>query len=129
MRRSTGPCTELLGAPSTFGTRCTGPDRDRPVFPWTELWTGPISLDRALLGPVQSCATWEKLQKKVDGPDRGPTVFSAGPRYLMLDRGTWCCTGPGPTSLSFGPDRDRTDPTEPWTGTGTDLKNPGPTHL
>ena len=47
MRRSTGPWTELLGAPSTFGTRCTGPDRDRPVFLWTELWTGPSSLDRA----------------------------------------------------------------------------------
>uniref|UniRef100_A0A914XM98 Reverse transcriptase domain-containing protein n=1 Tax=Plectus sambesii TaxID=2011161 RepID=A0A914XM98_9BILA len=25
----------------------TGPDRDRPVFSWTELWTGPSSLDRA----------------------------------------------------------------------------------
>uniref|UniRef100_A0A914VJB8 G-protein coupled receptors family 1 profile domain-containing protein n=1 Tax=Plectus sambesii TaxID=2011161 RepID=A0A914VJB8_9BILA len=72
----------------------------------------------------------KNCKKKVDGPDRGPTVFSAGPRYLVLDRTgtgtdlTELWTGPGPDRPPLALDRARTgtDPTEPWTGPG-----PGPT--
>uniref|UniRef100_A0A914V4F2 Uncharacterized protein n=1 Tax=Plectus sambesii TaxID=2011161 RepID=A0A914V4F2_9BILA len=75
--------------------------------------TGPgptcFSVDRALdrteHNSVRSRVALhgKNLQKKVNGPDRGPTVFSAGPRYFVLDR-----TGTG------------TDLTELWTGPGPD---------
>uniref|UniRef100_A0A914XH63 Uncharacterized protein n=1 Tax=Plectus sambesii TaxID=2011161 RepID=A0A914XH63_9BILA len=55
-----------------------------------------FSMDRANSVRSRVALHGKNLQKEVDGPDRGPTVFSAGPRYLVLDRGIKCWTGPGP---------------------------------
>uniref|UniRef100_A0A914W5W1 C-type lectin domain-containing protein n=1 Tax=Plectus sambesii TaxID=2011161 RepID=A0A914W5W1_9BILA len=72
MRRSTGPWTELLGAPDRTGTDLffRGPSFGPNRVAWTE--HNSVRSRVALHG--------KNLQKKVDGPDRGPTVFSAGPR-------------------------------------------------
>uniref|UniRef100_A0A914WG44 Uncharacterized protein n=1 Tax=Plectus sambesii TaxID=2011161 RepID=A0A914WG44_9BILA len=128
MRRSTGPCTELLGAPDRTGTDLffRGPSitRSGPELRYMGKNCNKRSTDRTV-----DRRYWT-VDRRYLVLDRGTwcwtAVHGAGPRYLVLDR-----TGTGPTPLSLGPnlDRDRPNRTLDRTGTGIDLKNPGPTHL
>uniref|UniRef100_A0A914ULX9 Uncharacterized protein n=1 Tax=Plectus sambesii TaxID=2011161 RepID=A0A914ULX9_9BILA len=131
MRRSTGPCTELLGAPDRTGTDLFfrgpsfGPDR----VAWTE--HNSVRSRVALHGKnCKKRSTDRTVDRRYWTVDRRYLVLDRG---IYADRGIWCWTGPGPgpTSLSFGPDRpplalDRartgTDPTESWTGPGPTSK-------